>query len=179
MDRKKFSMEEFFGDLTMFCKDFEVESGGGRREEREGGGRREVEGRRWKGEKRVGREGGRERREEGRGEGVHVYRSQCGQFTQRFASCFVLTSCGQTPCSTGHGPPCSGEAAGERHTRCKWLMKSPLPPSSTLHTISTEPLLLMWWGTVPLQCLNANDEMRFLNISLRACIPCACEGIRR
>ena len=61
MDRKKFSMEEFFGDLTMFCKDFEVESGGGRREEREKeegrkeGGRRKGEGRK--------EGGGRERRE--------------------------------------------------------------------------------------------------------------------
>ena len=43
MDRKKFSMEEFFGDLTMFCKDFEVEERGGREREggRERGGRRE------------------------------------------------------------------------------------------------------------------------------------------
>ena len=60
MDRKKFSMEEFFGDLTMFCKDFEVESGGGRRgREKEEG--KEKEGRR-KGEGRK-EGGGRERRE--------------------------------------------------------------------------------------------------------------------
>ena len=121
MDRKKFSMEEFFGDLTMFCKDFEVEERGGREGGRKGEGRGGGEGGR-KGEGRGGREegrgerreGGRERGEEGgRGEGGVKEAAKGGEIEGRknlsVVGYFSQTACQKRECE-------DKGAAGETET---------------------------------------------------------------
>ena len=119
MDRKKFSMEEFFGDLTMFCKDFEVEERGGREGGRKGEGRGGGEGGR-KGEGRGGREEGRgERREGGRERGEEGGRKGEGRGGRE----------GRGRCKGGSK---GRRDRGEKELECGWLFLSNSVPKKRM-----------------------------------------------